>query len=90
MQISSKDLHRFRLDGPLGEGADLEVFAATDTQTGSSVVIKRPHPTLLERGQQRTVERRTAEAIAIKIVRRVDVLSATRNRSHMPTTSATA
>jgi hypothetical protein len=67
MQISSKDLHRFRLDGPLGEGADLEVFAATDTQTGSSVVIKRPHPTLLERGQQRTVERRTAEAIAIKM-----------------------
>ena len=67
MQISSKDLHRFRLDGPLGEGADLEVFAATDTQTGSAVVIKRPHPTLLERGQQRTVERRTAEAIAIKM-----------------------
>ena len=67
MQISSKDLHRFRLDGPLGEGADLEVFAATDTQTGSAVVIKRPHPTLIERGQQRTVERRTAEAIAIKM-----------------------
>ena len=67
MQISSKDLYRFKLDGPLGEGADLEVFAATDTQTGSAVVIKRPHPTLLARGLQRTVERRTAAAIVIKV-----------------------
>ncbi|MDA0770001.1 MAG: hypothetical protein BZY79_03730 [SAR202 cluster bacterium Casp-Chloro-G4] len=66
MQIDSKDLERFELGGILGEGADLEVFAATDTQTGASVVVKRPHPTLLERGQHRAVERRTAEAIGIK------------------------
>lgn len=66
MQIESKDLERYQLHGVVGEGADLEVFAATDTQTGESVVVKRPHPTLLARGQQRSVERRTAEAITIK------------------------
>lgn len=66
MQISSQELDRFQLHGVLGEGADSEVFAATDTQTGEQVVVKRPHPTLLARGQHRAVERRTAEVIAIK------------------------
>ena len=66
MEIKSRDLGRYKLEGALGEGADLEVFAATDTQTGASVVVKRPHPTLLSRGRHRSVERRMADTIAIK------------------------
>ena len=66
MQITSQELRRFRLEGKLGEGADSEVFAATDTETGLSVVVKRPHPTLITRRQHRSVERRIADAIALR------------------------
>ena len=38
------DLARFKLEGLLGEGTDLQVFSATDTATGDAVVVKRPHP----------------------------------------------
>lgn len=66
MQISPQELNRFKLEGRLGEGADSEVFAATDTETGQPVVIKRPHPTLIARGQHRAVERRIAKVIALR------------------------
>ena len=66
MQITPSELKRFRLEGKLGEGADSEVFAATDTETGLSVVVKRPHPTLITRRQHRSVERRIANVIALR------------------------
>ena len=50
---------RFQLGGLLGEGADLQVFAATDTETGGPVVVKRPHPSLVSRNMHRDVETRT-------------------------------
>lgn len=59
-------LSQFKLHEKLGEGADSEVFAATDTETGQPVVIKRPHPTLIARGQHRAVERRIAKVIALR------------------------
>ena len=59
MKLSSpKELMRFQLEGFLGEGADLQVFAATDTESGEPVAIKRPHPTLVSRNIHRDVESR--------------------------------
>ena len=59
-------LSQFRLHEKLGEGADSEVFAATDTETGSSVVVKRPHPMLIARGQHGAVERRISKTVALR------------------------
>ena len=53
MAMESVDLDRYRLGPLIGEGADRQVFAATDLETGDQVVLKRPHPTLLVRGQHR-------------------------------------
>lgn len=60
MKLSSpKELTRFHLGGLLGEGADLQVFAASDTESGEPVVVKRPHPSLVSRNMHRDVEART-------------------------------
>jgi serine/threonine protein kinase len=60
MRLSrSEEIGRFELDGLLGEGADLQVFAATDTESGEPVVVKRPHPTLVSRNMHGDVEKRT-------------------------------
>ena len=66
MLTSTADLSQFKLDGKIGEGADSEVFAATDSATGDAVVVKRPHPMLIARGQHSAVERRMASAIALR------------------------
>ena len=50
-------LERFALDGPLGSGADYDVHAATDTETGKAVVLKRPVPGYISRGLHHSVER---------------------------------
>jgi hypothetical protein len=64
------DLTRFKLEGLLGEGADLQVFSATDTATGDAVVVKRPHPTLVQRGQHGDVEGSLLHAKALRDQRR--------------------
>ena len=66
MQIQSDELKRFHLEDKLGEGADSEVFAATDSKTELPVVVKRPHPTLIARAQHRAVERRIAKALDLR------------------------
>ena len=66
MQIPPEELKRFKLEGRLGEGADSEVFAATDSETGQPVVVKRPHPMLIARAQHGAVERRMAKVIALR------------------------
>ena len=53
-------LERYALGGLLGEGADMQVFAATDRDTGVAVVVKRAHPSLVSRGIHDDVERRVA------------------------------
>ena len=55
---SPSDLERFQLGEPLGEGADMQVFAATDLETGNDCVVKRPHPSLVSRNIHDDVERR--------------------------------
>ena len=44
----------------LGEGADMQVFAARDRETGDAVVVKRAHPSLVSRMIHDDVERRVA------------------------------
>ena len=66
MQIEPTDMKRFRLEGRLGEGADSEAFAATDTLTGQAVVAKRPHPALIARGHHTEVERRMERVISLR------------------------
>lgn len=53
-------LEQFELGGLLGEGADMQVFAATDRETGDAVVVKRVHPSLVSRDIHDDVERRVA------------------------------
>ena len=55
---SPSHLERFRLGESLGEGADMQVFAATDLETGDECVVKRPHPSLISRNIHDDVERR--------------------------------
>ena len=51
-------LERFELGEMLGEGADMQVFAAMDRESGDAVVVKRAHPSLVSRGIHDDVERR--------------------------------
>ena len=53
MEIEASGLSRFRLGDPIGEGADCQVFAATDLEDDAQVVIKRPHPSLIARRSAR-------------------------------------
>ena len=66
MLIQQAELKRYHLEGKLGEGADSEAFAATDTETGKLVVVKRPHPMLIARSQHGAVERRMARVVALR------------------------
>ena len=66
LRIDSAGLKQFVLDGPIGEGADCQVFAASDLENGAQVVIKRPHPTLIARGQHADVERRLSRSISLQ------------------------
>ncbi len=56
-------LDRFELVGPLGSGADYDVRAAVDRETGEPVVLKRPSPQTVSRQMHRPVEERTARAL---------------------------
>ncbi len=57
---SPSDLERFQLGESLGEGADMQVFSATDLETGDDCVVKRPHPSLISRNIHDDVERRVS------------------------------
>ena len=56
-------LDRFELAGPLGSGADYDVRAAVDRETGESVVLKRPTPQTVSRQMHGPTEERTARAL---------------------------
>ena len=66
MSAAVVDLGRFALEGILGEGAELQVFAATDTDTGRRVAVKRPHPTLIERSQHGDIEQRLQRIMSLR------------------------
>ncbi len=56
-------LDRFELVGPLGSGADYDVRAAMDRETGEPVVLKRPSPQTVRRQMHGPVEERTARSL---------------------------
>lgn len=57
------DLDRYELTGRLGVGADYEVRAATDRETGNQVAIKRPVPQAISRNQHEAIESRTEKIL---------------------------
>ena len=56
-------LERFELLGPLGGGADYDVRAAIDRETGQEVVLKRPMPQTASRRMHGPVEERTVRML---------------------------
>ncbi len=56
-------LDRFELIGPLGSGADYDVRAANDRETGAPVVLKRPSPQAVRRQMHGPVEDRTTRML---------------------------
>ena len=62
-----QEVQRFRLGELIGEGADLQVFAGSDLNTGEPVVIKRPHPSLVSRNMHDDVQRRAALQARLRI-----------------------
>ena len=57
------DLERYEITGRLGAGADYEVRAAVDRETGRQVVIKRPVPQAVSRNQHYAIEARTEKIL---------------------------
>jgi hypothetical protein len=59
------DLERFNLIGSLGLGANYEVYAAIDRETGKDVVLKRPWLQTIRGGQSRHVDEQSARVIEL-------------------------
>ena len=57
------DLDRYEMTGRLGVGADYEVRAAVDRETGQQVAIKRPVPQAISRNQHGAIEARTEKTL---------------------------
>ena len=66
MRLRPADISRFKLGPKIGEGADMQVFAATDSESGMPVVVKRPHPQLITRSQHAAVEARIERTLALR------------------------
>jgi serine/threonine protein kinase len=57
------ELNRYELGGVLGSGADYEVRAAVDRETGQQVVLKRPQPQMVRRRLHAGIEKRTDRSL---------------------------
>lgn len=57
------DLDRYEITGRLGAGADYEVRAGVDRETGKQVAIKRPVPQAISRNQHEAIEARTEKVL---------------------------
>ena len=56
-------LERFELIGPLGSGADYDVRAGIDRETGRPVALKRPSPQAVRRQMHGPIEERTTRTL---------------------------
>lgn len=65
MLMEKVELDRFQTSGILGTGADYEVRAAVDQETGNSVVLKRPVPQMISRGLHIGTEARTERMLQV-------------------------
>jgi hypothetical protein len=61
--LEKVDLNRYEITGRLGVGADYEVKAAVDRETGRQVAIKRPVPQAISRNQHAAIEARTEKIL---------------------------
>jgi serine/threonine protein kinase len=59
------ELERFSLSSPLGIGANYEVYAAVDRETGKDVVLKRPWAQTIRTGQSRHIDEQSARVIEL-------------------------
>ena len=57
------DLQRYEVTGRLGSGADYDVRAAVDRETGQEVALKRPVPQAVTRKQHLAIEARTGRLL---------------------------
>ena len=57
--VEKVDLQRYEITGRLGSGADYDVRAAVDRETGAEVALKRPVPQAVSRRQHLAIEART-------------------------------
>ncbi len=57
------NLERYRITGRLGSGADYDVRAAVDLETGDEVALKRPVPQAVSRRQHAAIEARTGRLL---------------------------
>ena len=57
--VEKVDLQRYEITGRLGSGADYDVRAAIDRETGAEVALKRPVPQAVSRKQHLAIEART-------------------------------
>ena len=57
-------LDRFELTGALGSGADYDVRAGVDRETGQDVALKRPSPQAVRRQMHGPIEERTGRILA--------------------------
>ncbi len=58
------DLQRYEITRRLGSGADYDVRAAIDRETGAEVALKRPVPQAVSRRQHTAIEARTEKMLA--------------------------
>jgi serine/threonine protein kinase len=63
--MNAIDLERFSLGRPLGIGANYEVYAAVDRETGKDVVLKRPWAQTIRVGQSRHVDEQSERVIEL-------------------------
>ena len=61
--VEKVDLQRYEITGRLGSGADYDVRAAIDRQTGVEVALKRPVPQAVSRKQHGAIEARTGRLL---------------------------
>ena len=57
--VEKVELERYEITGRLGTGADYDVRAAVDRETGAEVALKRPVPQAVTRKQHGAIEART-------------------------------
>ncbi len=61
--VEKVSLERYEITGRLGSGADYDVRAATDLETGAEVALKRPVPQAVSRKQHGAIEARTGRLL---------------------------
>ena len=88
MAIDQVELSRYKPLGALGSGADYQVRAALDEDTGREVALKRPQPQMVSKRLHGRIEARTdrtleiLQSLGFNVPTAVPVLGYTRRANH--------